>query len=242
MTGEMEGEEKAEEREEGELERRIEGLEEGLRRLSENVTKTTSDLRETVSALRDAIIDIRSAISEIENPFNILRVITTEKDIEKLDRLKGVQTPPPRAETPRAETPRIEVKAEPTHQQENIEEVEEAYEEETAPPPSRPLPLRGRFAILKWIWSLLDLGLEPEDVNSLSEYCEHLGYLPEGSSWFISRLTPIVEKARVKGISVEELILNIYGAAAASGIALRPEDAMEAVFDALRLSAAPRCR
>ena len=237
MTGEMEGEEKAEEREEGELERRIEGLEEGLRRLSENVAKTTSDLKETVSALRDAIIDIRSAISEIENPFNILRVITTEKDIEKLDRLKGVQTPPPRAETPR-----IEVKAEPTHQQENIEEVEEAYEEEPPPPPSRPLPLRGRFAILKWIWSLLDLGLEPEDVNSLSEYCEHLGYLPEGSSWFISRLTPIVEKARVKGISVEELILNIYGAAAASGIALRPEDAMEAVFDALRLSAAPRCR
>ena len=228
----MEGEEEREgEREtEGELEKRIMGLEEGLRRLSENVMKTTSDLKETVSALRDAIVDIRSAISEIENPFNILRVITTEKDIEKLDRLKGVQ-PPPRAEQP------------PQHQEEQLEEVDvEASEQpvETAPP--RPISLRGRFTILKWIWSLLDLGLEPEDINSLSEYCEHLGYLPEGSSWFISRLTPIVEKARVKGISVEELILNIYGAAAASGIALRPEDAMEAVFDALRLSAAPRCR
>ncbi|MCD6479552.1 hypothetical protein J7L65_02050 [Candidatus Bathyarchaeota archaeon] len=228
----MEGEEEREEEREteGELEKRIMGLEEGLRRLSENVMKTTSDLKETVSALRDAIVDIRSAISEIENPFNILRVITTEKDIEKLDRLKGVQ-PPPRAEQP------------PQQQEEQLEEVDvEAYEEPVEAAPPRPISLRGRFTILKWIWSLLDLGLEPEDINSLSEYCEHLGYLPEGSSWFISRLTPIVEKARVKGISVEELILNIYGAAAASGIALRPEDAMEAVFDALRLSAAPRCR
>ncbi len=227
----MEGEEERseEERAEGEIEKRIRGLEEGLRRLSENVMKTTSDLKETVSALRDAIVDIRSAISEIENPFNILRVITTEKDIERLDRLKGVQ-PPPRVEQPSQQ------------QEEQVEDVEEVYEEPVEAAPPRPISLRGRFTILKWIWSLLDLGLEPEDINSLSEYCEHLGYLPEGSSWFISKLTPIVEKARVKGISIEELILNIYGAAAASGIALRPEDAMEAVFDALRLSAAPRCR
>ena len=37
------------------------------------------------------MLDIRSAVSEIENPFNLLRVITSEKDLEKI---KGEKLPP----------------------------------------------------------------------------------------------------------------------------------------------------
>jgi len=225
----MRDDERNEEGGERELRERIEGLENGLKRLSENMEKTASELRETVSALRDAIIDIRSAVSEIGNAVDVLRAITTERDLEGITRLKGVHPV---------------LRAEPQE-----ERAGEGDAQRMAPPTEgerrkmvHPEPVRGRFAILRWIWSLLDRGLEPEDVNSLSEYCEHMGYLPSGSSLLVSKLTQIVERARTKGMSVEELILNIYGAAAASGIALAPEDAVEAVFDAIRHTTSSRCR
>lgn len=45
----------------------------------------------------------------------------------------------------------------------------------------------------------------------------------------------------IVGLEGAIILIAFIVTAAASGITLRPEDAMEAVFDALRLSAIPKC-
>lgn len=224
----------------------IEGIESELSELRENVRKTTSDLRGTVSSLKEAIVDIRSAISEIENPFNLLRIITSEKDVEKLEEAKGLLLSPrvegvgeeaslesEIAEVAPSKSPRESVKKLLDREGEKLEE-QLRYVASTREKPG--------FTMLKWIWYLLDMGLEQEDVASISQYCEDLGYLSSGSGRVVANLTPVVERARLKGVSVEDLILNIFGAAAASGIELDYDDVKEVVLSAIRIKSSPRAR
>jgi len=67
-----------------EEEDRISRLEEEINRLKADVQSSSDEMTRMVEDLKRAVIDIRSAISEIENPFNLLRVITSEKDLEKI--------------------------------------------------------------------------------------------------------------------------------------------------------------
>ncbi len=67
--------------EDAEGDERLDRLETDLENLKKSVTSSSLDMKKAVEELRKAVIDIRSAVSEIENPFNLLRVITNEEDL-----------------------------------------------------------------------------------------------------------------------------------------------------------------
>ena len=90
------------------------------------------------------------------------------------------------------------------------------------------------IALIKWVWTLLDLGFDEGDVEKLSSYCEFFGLLPRGSSRFISEVASAVSKARSLNLSEEMVALSIYGAAKASGVKIELEDITDIVFNALR--------
>ena len=190
--------------------------------------RKVEDMRSMVSSLQNAVIEIRSAVSEIENPFNVLRLITSEKD---LDALQGARVLKEGKGSPEPDRPEEPLTHEPELEEASQESVVE--EESTRTPlPSRSMSV---LIILKWIWDLLDLGLDEKDIADLCSYCEYVGYLPRGSSDHVSALAPMAVKARKRGASREEFILNIYSAAAASGIGLRSDDMNEVVLGAMKL-------
>jgi len=74
----------------GAIEPQKEEAEKGVERsevaeLRSDVDKISEELKMAVGELKKSIVDIRSAVSEIENPFNLLRVISSEKDVKKLN-------------------------------------------------------------------------------------------------------------------------------------------------------------
>jgi len=212
----------------GRIEQRVEKVESEIKKIS-------TDLSSVVSDLKKSIIDVRSAVSEIENPFNLLRAISSEKDLKKLNSERqrlGMKTltlgqPEEPAEEEREE--KEEEVFKPPSMTAPLEE-EEKSTERTAPPPS---PKTG-FGHLKWIWSLLDLGMTPKGITQLSEYCEHIGYLPPNSTEYISFLAFAADKARKKGLNKEQLMVSMYEAAMASGVEVKLEDMSEIVSVAIR--------
>ena len=63
---------------EGNIEQRVEKVESEIKKIS-------TDLSSVVSELKKSIVDVRSAVSEIENPFNLLRAVSSEKDMKNLN-------------------------------------------------------------------------------------------------------------------------------------------------------------
>lgn len=198
-----------------------------VEKVESEIKKISTDLSSVVSELKKSIIDVRSAVSEIENPFNLLRAISSEKDLKKLnnERTKlGMKT----LTLGKPEEKREE-EFEPPSLLPSLEE-EEKPTERMAPQPST----KTGFGHLKWVWSLLDLGLTPKGITQLSEYCEHIGYLPPNSSEYISFLADVADKARKKGLSKEQLMMSMYEAATASGVEVKFEDMNEIVSVAIR--------
>ena len=213
---------------EGGINHKVKEIEEGLSEVRKEFGRTSEDMKSTVSSLQNAVIDIRSAVSEIENPFNVLRLITSEKDLEGL--------PGTRAADERMRLPKPEEYIHQRHETSAEEYPEIIVEEEDSvriPPTSTS---RAGLTLLRWIWDLIELGLDEEDISSLSIYCEYIGYLPDGSGRHVAALAPMAVKARNRGMSREELILNIYAAASVSGVEIMPSDVNEAILDVLRLA------
>jgi len=211
---------------EGSINHKVKEIEAGLSEVRKEFGRTSEDMKSTVSSLQNAVIEIRSAVSEIENPFNVLRLITSEKDLEGL--------PGTRVADVRRNLPKLE---EDVHQRhETIAEEEIIVEEEDSviiPPTSTS---RAGLTLLRWIWGLIELGLDEEDIASLCRYCEYIGYLPDGSARHVAALAPMAVKARNRGTSREELVLNIYAAASVSGVEIMQDDVNEAILDVLRLA------
>jgi len=63
---------------------KVEELEKEIDELKSNVKSLSDELKSAVVALKKSIVDVRSAISEIENPFNLLRSISSEEDLKRL--------------------------------------------------------------------------------------------------------------------------------------------------------------
>jgi len=222
-----------------------------IEKLKFSVAKLSEELNTAVAELKKSIIDIRSAVSEIENPFNLLRVITSEKDLEKIKSEKlppGVKslyigkpegkpeekaekkeekipTPlPPPAPAP-TEVPKVEEKKPETVLKVELEEYRPKAER-----------LQRGTAYLNWVWSLLDAGFTPEDIRQLSQSYEDLGFLPEGCSGQIYSLAVAAEKAKSKGLTKNKLLLNMYRASVISGIGLSTEDVKRLITIAERRS------
>jgi hypothetical protein len=216
---------------EGRIEQRVEKVESEIKKIS-------TDLSSVVSELKKSIIDVRSAVSEIENPFNLLRAISSEKDLKKLNSertrlgMKSLTLEKPEEKEERFEPPSLPPSLEEQEKSKLSSSLEEEEKptERTAPPPST----KTGFGHLKWIWSLLDLGLTPKGITQLSEYCEHIGYLPPNSSEYISFLAHVADRARKKGLSKEQLMMSMYEVAMASGMEVQVEDMNEIVSVAIR--------
>lgn len=219
-----------------------------LAEIRSDVNKLSDDLQTTVTDLKKSIVDIRSAVSEIENPFNLLRTISSEKDLKKLngERLppgakslivgkpqetaaapNEINEEPPTEDT----TPQPQPSPEPELQPQTPPnaEPEEVTSEKVVPVKVQSKPPKDSSAYLDWIWGLLDSGLKPSDIQQLACSCEFMGYLPAQTNEFIYSLAVAAEKFRVKGLTKGHMLLNLYKAASISKVKVGWED-MEALI------------
>ncbi|MEM2106099.1 MAG: hypothetical protein QXV21_06535 [Candidatus Bathyarchaeia archaeon] len=193
-----------------------------IEKIKADVDRLSQDLKTAVSELKKSIVDIRSAVSEIENPFNLLRAVSSEKDLKKLNHerlppgVKSLVIGKAEEETETAEEKPV-IPAVPEEMPETKPQLAEKA------PPKPEFPPSGTV-YLDWVWSLLDLGFTPDDVKLLAQSYEHLGFLPENSSGQIYSLAVAAEKAKSKGLSKGRLLLNMYKASVASGIKIGLND------------------
>lgn len=216
-----------------EMDDRIDDVEKEINNLKSRVDSLSDDLANAITELRNAVLEIRTAVSEIENPFNLLRIITNEKDLEKISKMR----PKMKSEIS-PEALKIELEEEPPKTEEAVEAVkaveEEVFpEEKPAEPMERPSFKHG-VALLRWVYMMLDLGFDEEGIRRLCEYCEFFRFIPKGASPYISNLSRVVMKARAQGLLEEEVILSIYGIAEALGMRIRPEDLSGLLVQVLR--------
>lgn len=209
---------------------RNEVLRDEFEKLRSDVDKISQELKSTVNELKKSIVDIRSAVSEIENPFNLLRSISSEEDLKKLNRRRlppGVKSlvlgKPEKGVAPEEEKPEQKP---PFLEEEKPETplLAEREIEEPKPPAEAPeMPTIGPN-YLDWVWSLLDSGLSADDVLQLARAYEFMGYLPSQSSEHIYSLAVACERVRSKGFSKNRLLLNMYRVAVASGVKIGLDD------------------
>jgi len=194
-----------------------------IEKIKADVDKLSQDLRAAVSELKKSIVDIRTAVSEIENPFNLLRAVSSEKDLKKLNNerlppgVKSLVIGKAEEENEAAAEEKPVIPAVPEELPETKPQIVEH------PPPKPEFPPPGTV-YLDWVWSLLDLGFNPDDVKQLAQSYELLGFLPENSSGQIYSLAVAAEKAKSKGLSKGRLLLNMYKASVASGIKIGLND------------------
>jgi hypothetical protein len=234
--------------------------------LKSEVDKLSNQLNTAVVDLNRSVVDIRSAVSEIENPFNLLRVIQSEKDLKKLNNQRmplGVRSisigkpemNAPEEEKSLEEKPQEEelgakkVEKEPVHFEEErpTEPQLEAEPVIEKPPPQLQTRLRkGASDYLDWVWFHLNSGLSPDDILQLAKSYEFLGYLPEKSSECVYSLALAAEKMKSVGFKKNHMLLSMYRAAHISGIQIGIEDVDEVISIAegkvrrSRQSTAPR--
>jgi hypothetical protein len=219
-----------------------------LSQLRADVDHLSDDLQSTVGELKKSIVDIRSAVSEIENPFNLLRTISSEKDVKKLN---GERMPPgvkslilgntqenfveAAEEAPKANPVKPQPVQEPEPQPPQAPQTSPKTEtqnqkHQTDPQPaSQSQPPKTNVAYVDWIWNLLDSGLKANDIHQVAFSCELMGYMPAQASEFIYSLAVAAEKLREKGLTKGHLLLNLYKAAAISKVRMGWED-MEALI------------
>jgi hypothetical protein len=204
-----------------------------LNKIRSDVNKLSDDLQTTVTDLKKSIVDIRSAVSEIENPFNLLRTISSEKDLKKIngERLPlGVKSlivgKPQENGAANGEikeenlTKDIEPQPspEPVPQTQPKTEIEEEIPETKGQLEVQSKPPQVTSAYLDWIWGLLGSGLKASDIQQLACSCEFMGYLPAQTNEFIYSLAIAAEKFRGKGLHKGHMLLNLYKAAAISKV------------------------
>lgn len=221
---------------------RNEVLRDEFDKLRSDVDKMSQELRSAVNELKKSIVDIRSAVSEIENPFNLLRSISSEEDLKRLERKKlppGVKSlilgKPKREEAPEEEKPEQEP---PLLEEEKLPLLEDKpplleekkpetpiteIEEPKLRVPQSEMPRIGP-KYLDWVWSLLDSGMSADDVFQLAQAYEFMGYLPSQSSEHVYSLAVACERARSKGFSKNRMLLNMYRAAVISGVKVGLDD------------------
>jgi len=210
---------------------RIDKVEREMNGLKSDVQKISGELKSVVTDLKKSIVDVRSAVSEIENPFNLLRVISSEKDLEKLG-----TTPAVKSFLENPEKRDIAKPAKPTEEEEPTEDPPfEGRKEEEERIFRLPLPKTG-LHYLDWVWCLLESGLNQQDIADLARCYELLGYLPANSSNWIFSLAQVAQKVKSKKFDKDYLLLNMYKAATISGIEIGLDDVRELIRIAERKS------
>lgn len=193
-------------------------LRDEVERIKSNVDKTVGELRGEIEDLKSALIELKSSLSEMENPFNLLSSLM---DGENIKRIMA------HADSEREKSVKVEV-GEGEEKEKNVELPQSPSE---TPPEA---DYNASVALIRWVWSLLDLGFDVEDIERISKYCEFFSLLRKGSSHYISTIAPTIEKARALNLCEDIVTLSIYGAAKLSGVKVDLEDITGVVFNALR--------
>jgi hypothetical protein len=201
---------------------RLSRVEKEVEELKQSLKKTSEEFSRAVEELKKAVVEIRSAVTEIENPFNLLRVISSEEELQRARRLAEQAPVSPVRPAEAVEKPSEKPLEKPL--EEEARRVVEA----------KPTSFEAGFSIIKWVWALLDAGLDKDDVVNISKYCERVGYLPPRSSEYVGYVVDAMSKARLGGLNLEEFMLIIYGAAKASGLRLEMKELEEVAFSLLR--------
>ena len=223
---------------EAESENRIDKLEKEIDRLKASVQSSSDEMKQTVEDLKKAVIDIRSAVSEIENPFNLLRVITSEKDLEKLDKaqpiIEKIQVVKEKKEDKeKAEEESLETDLETKKSAaETLEKAEEQIAEINLK--EWPSNFRHGFSLIRWIYTMFDLGFDGNILKRICQYCEYFGVIPKGSSTYISGMIDALTDAKSKGLSEEDIMLAMYMVAEALGVDVKAEKIHELAINVLK--------
>lgn len=193
-------------------------LRDEVEKLKSGVDKAISELKCEIEDLKNALVELKSSLNEIENPFNLLSSLVSDEDFKKITAQAGA-----------AEKEKV-----------GPEKAEEKREEERVKEPHllgavlSEADYNTCISLIKWVWTLLDLGFDIDDIEKISRYCEFFSLLQKGSSHYISLIAPAVEKARALNLSEDVVALSIYGAAKASGAKVKIEDVTDLAFNALR--------
>ena len=223
---------------------RVSRLEKEVERLKADVRNSSNEIKQTVEDLKKAVVDIRSAVSEIENPFNLLRVITSEKDLEKLSKAQPAIEKIQIVKEESKEMEREEEKPKDLMVKEEIGEAPKQPEEQTEKPvpESEAIGFQHNFSLIRWIYNMFDLGFDKEDLKGICQCCEYVGVIPKGSSIHISGVIDALAAARAKGFSEEDIMLVLYMAAEAFGVGIEIEEIREMVMSMLKRKRIERVR
>ncbi len=230
-----------------ESEDRVSKLEKEIERLKADVRDSSKEIKQTVEDLKRAVVDIRSAVSEIENPFNLLRVITSEKDLERLSKsqpiTEKIQIVKEEGEKEKIGEEKKELEGIPSIDKEVLETQKHLEKQISEVSPEKKAPdFQHGFSLVRWIYNMLDLGFDRDDLKGICQCCEYIGIIPKGSSIQISSMIDALAGARNKGFSEEDIMLVLYMAAEAFGTSIKAEEIREMVMSMLKRKRIERVR
>lgn len=194
----------------------------GISALRSDVDELSKDVHTAVGDLKKSIADIRSTVSEMENPFNVLRNVTNDEELAKLNGGKL----PPGVQSIVLGKPEDHTISDIEEKTELTPKIESSIKEKTPITsqliaPAKPIK---PAAYIDWIWNLLDTGLNAQDIRQLANLCEMTNYLPKQASEFVYAMAVTAEKIRLIGYTKGHMLLFMYKAASISKTNIDPED------------------
>jgi len=186
------------------------------------------ELKKTVEVLKNSIIDLRAAISELENPFNLLRALPVANSGDIPNKEEG-KAQGQLNSCSRLDTSNLVEKC--GARSEGVRAKEQYGEKWFSVKVS---DFEEGFSVLRWVWTLMDAGMSKEDMINVTKYCERMGYLPLGTCDLVNYIADPLFKAKLGGLTLDEFLLIIYGAAKASGLKIRIEYLDELALSLLR--------
>lgn len=200
------------------IEREIGEIKSALGKL-DNIEKVIEDLKR-------GLMDLRATLSEVENPFNLLKLITSEEDLAKINEAKPVlekivvKEKAPEASTENTEAARSasEERGREETYTKPISHTKEISATHTGEPPPR-LEFKRIVELIEWIYTMLDLGFDEDCIRSICQCSEFLSLVPKDFAQHITSLFSAVKRSRSNNISEDTFILSIYSLASITGLA-----------------------
>lgn len=157
--------------------------------VNEEILNLKDEIKNLQDTLKKFMVDVRTTLDEsLQNPFNILRTVMDESDIEKIK-----------------EVAKSRASATPVKRK-TIEEVEKAEKVEKI---GSKADLDTVVRVLRWVISMIDLGVPADKISGVASAAEYAGIIPNGSTEIVRNVADTLKKARMKGMA-EEIILSLY--------------------------------
>lgn len=198
-----------------EYEDRINRLENGFNKLKNEF----EGLRKTI---QDFMVEVRKTLTEVENPFNILRYITDEAELENLrKRITSsravehiVEKGAPKIDEAKVSEEGVPEEGErafqpPVERPIETEDAEKVIEEAPRPGIGEiPPKFRDAIKMLLWAVNMSAMGFNSEDISRVANFLEYFGLIPRGGAEALNKIAPVVLKTTKENMN-DELINNL---------------------------------